>query len=237
MDAEYCSKKRIETVVPGHFIERSAGQTADKFMQIDGIIFDLDGTMWDSTPIVSKAWNRIFEQEQVSYRATPQKLKQLFGRPMQVIADRILPEVEETRRYQILDRCCEEEEEQLRRTPGILFPNLEETLGELRKRHPLFIVSNCQSGYIETFLEVTGLGSYFQDFECPGNTGLLKGPNNRLVMERNRLKTPVYVGDTQGDRDSAVYAGIPFCYAAYGFGTVDGFEYKVDHFAELAKLF
>ena len=30
---------------------------------IDSIIFDVDGTLWDSTDIVARAWNRILEQE------------------------------------------------------------------------------------------------------------------------------------------------------------------------------
>ena len=42
------------------------------------------------------------------------------------------------------------------------------------------------------------MAEYFEDFECAGNTGKPKGENNKLVIERNNLKSPVYVGDTQG---------------------------------------
>lgn len=205
---------------------------------IDGIIFDLDGTLWDSTAVVADAWNSVLSRyPQVSFHATADNLKKLFGRPLPVIADIIMPDLEPEQRYQIIDACCEQEHAALRHTPGTLYPRLEQTLAALSSRYPLFIVSNCEAGYIEMFLEVTGLAGYFKDFECPGNSGLVKGPNNKLIMERNHLIRPVYVGDTQGDRDSAVYAGIPFCYAAYGFGSVDSFEYQIHTFADLLELF
>ena len=148
-----------------------------------------------------------------------------------------MPHLDEETRQNIIDACSEEEHRCLRRTPGTLYPELETTLAALSSRYPLFIVSNCEAGYIETFLEVTGLGKYFTDFECPGNTGLVKGPNNKLIIKRNHLSSPVYVGDTQGDKDSAVYAGIPFCYASYGFGSVDTWDYKIETFSDLLKLF
>ena len=205
---------------------------------VDSIIFDLDGTLWDSTAVVARAWSSVLKQHpEVSFEATSDNLKKLFGRPLPVIADIIMPDLEPEKRYEIIDACCEEEHRALKITPGTLYPRLEETLSHLSRRYPLFIVRNCEAGYIETFLEVTGFGGYFKDFECPGSSGLIKGPNNKLIMERNHLIAPVYVGDTQGDRDSAVYAGIAFCHASYGFGTVDSFDYKIETFSDLMELF
>jgi hypothetical protein len=35
---------------------------------------------------------------------------------------------------------------------GLLYPGVREGLAQLKEKYPLFIVSNCQSGYIETFI-------------------------------------------------------------------------------------
>ena len=82
------------------------------------------------------------------------------------------------------------------------------------------IVSNCQKGYIEAFLDYYQLNEYISDKESFGGTGLPKGENIRLVCERNHLERAVYLGDIEGDYRSACMAGIPFIHAAYGFGTI-----------------
>ena len=41
-----------------------------------------------------------------------------------------------------------------------------------------------------------------------------------MIAERNHLKHPVYVGDTIGDYNACQEAGVPFVFAAYGFGEV-----------------
>ena len=94
-------------------------------------------------------------------------------------------------------------------------------LAALSARCPLFLVSNCQDGYIEAFFQAHGLGRYFTDYENPGRTGLPKADNIALVAERNGLRRPLYIGDTQGDYDAASKAGVPFLHAAYGFGRID----------------
>ena len=124
----------------------------------------------------------------------------------------------------------------MRQHGGTLYPRLEETLKILSKDHRLCIVSNCQKGYIEAFLAAHRLEQYFCDHQCFGDTGLSKGENNKLVIRRNGFQATVYVGDTQGDRQSAMDAGIPFVYAAYGFGTVTDYQAKVEQFSELAVL-
>ena len=127
----------------------------------------------------------------------------------------------------------EEERKLLLKDGGTLYKDLESTLQTLSKSYSLFIVSNCQCGYIETFLEYHKLSKYFKDFECAGNTRLAKGENIKSVMKRNNLVHPVYVGDTQGDCDAAKLANIPFVFASYGFGKVDGYDYVIKEISEM----
>lgn len=186
-----------------------------------GIIFDMDGTLWDSAEGVAKSWTRVVNKEHDAERViTAKEIQGVMGKTMDKIAELLFPELEEQDRLTLLEHCCKDENEYLRVHGGILYPDLEETLIELKKEYSLYIVSNCQSGYIEAFLEHYGFGKYFFDIECFGNNGLQKGENIRRLVERNGLTKAVYVGDIQGDYDATMAAGLPFIHAAYGFGTV-----------------
>ena len=100
---------------------------------------------------------------------------------------------------------------------------------------PLFIVSNCNEDYIPSFLDAHQLHRYFTDWECIGRTGRPKGENIRLVVKRNHLASPLYVGDTHMDQEAAAQAEVPFLHAAYGFGEVEGAP-KLLSFSELPQL-
>ena len=107
---------------------------------------------------------------------------------------------------------------------------------ELKKDYKLFVVSNCQSGYIESFIKAHKLSDVFDDIECWGNNLLPKGENNKLIMKRNNITSAVYVGDTAGDEQSARVAGIPFIFAEYGFGEAVKPDYTIKEFSELVEL-
>ena len=47
---------------------------------MDSIIFDIDGTIWNSTDVVAMAWNKALEKENINVRVTADQLKGLFGR-------------------------------------------------------------------------------------------------------------------------------------------------------------
>ena len=127
------------------------------------------------------------------------------------------------------------EQRQLETERGAIYPGVRETLKQLSARYALLIVSNSQDGYVQTFLRWLG-GNWFLDYEMSGRTGLTKGKNIRLVMERNRIERAVYVGDTQMDADAAAEARIPFIHAAYGFGAVPEATWKIVDFSELPAL-
>lgn len=208
------------------------------FENMDSIIFDLDGTMWNSVKPICEAWDIILQKHpEISKRTvTEEDLNGCMGLPMYDISAKLFPC--ETRQVQmsVMDELCAFENKYLEKKGGILYPKLKETLAALSVKYKLYIVSNCQDGYIEAFMKAHDTKKYFLDTECWGRTRLPKGESNRLLIERNKLKHPVYVGDTQGDAQSAIDAGIPFIYAAYGFGEVKKYDARIDSFDELLDI-
>ncbi|MCQ2507830.1 MAG: HAD family hydrolase [Dorea sp.] len=203
-------------------------------MQRLGIIFDVDGTLWDSSYEVTVSWNKGLEAEtDLGISFTRDQLTKEFGKPMDEIADDIFPGKTREEKNALMDILFRYENAHVVDAPCILYPGLAETFAELSKKYPLYIVSNCQAGYVEAFLENTKLGEYVVDHTCPGDTGMLKGDNILFIMEKYGMEKAVYVGDTQGDYNACKHAGIPMIFASYGFGSVDD---KLPEIKELREL-
>ncbi len=203
-----------------------------------GIIFDMDGTLWDSADNVAVSWN--IAMEKFGYRRQPltgKDISSVMGKTMDKIAEILFADLEEGPRKELLDCCCEEENEYLRQHGGILYPDIRETMEVLKKSdYHLYIVSNCQAGYIEAFLDYYKLWDMIEDIECFGNNGKPKGENIADLAHRNQLDKAVYVGDIQGDYDATMEAGLPFIHAAYGFGTIKQLVPAIAEFKELLEV-
>lgn len=202
------------------------------------IILDIDGTLWDTTGVVAEAWNIALKKfPEIDFYATSERLKPLFGKTLPEIAALAFSEQPEEKQMEIMNDCLNVEDSYLPDHPGEVFEGVPETIAKLAEKYKLCIVSNCQAGYIELTMKALGVEKYITDFECPGYTGLGKAENCRLVMERNGFTSAVYVGDTQGDAEAAKAAGIPFVFCGYGFGQPETYDYRIEKFEELLKLF
>ncbi len=203
-------------------------------MAFDSILFDLDGTLWDSREAVCASWNAVFRAEGVPLQLTVPYLSAFFGKPMTQIFAELFPDMPAAAREQLRAACCAQENKDLEHGGARVFDGVREGLERLRREFELFIVSNCQSGYIETFLRAFSLEALFSGHVSWGDTGLSKGKNNLLIIEQYALKCPVYVGDAAVDEQAAAEAGIAFIFARYGFGSVSSYDGAIDSFAELA---
>lgn len=205
---------------------------------MDGIIFDIDGTLWDSTDSVAASWNRaIRENTDLDLTLNREILSGLFGKTMTEIGDILFPGYPEKERARFLNICFSYENKYLSEHPGSVYEGVAETISSLSEKYPLFIVSNCQLGYVEVTMKGIGIEPYIKDHLCFGETQVSKGETLLMLMERNSLKSPVYIGDTQGDADACEHAGIPFIFAEYGFGDVPKAEVRIKDFKNLKDMF
>ena len=203
----------------------------------DGIIFDVDGTLWDSTDSVAESWNlAVREHSSLDLVIDGPVLSGLFGKTMNEIADALFYMLPEKERMELLAVCFDYENRYLEEKPGKLYEGVFETMKALSEKYPLFIASNCQKGYIEVLLKTCGLSPFVTDHLCFGETQAPKSVTIRTLMERNHLKSVVYVGDTQGDADACRDAGVPFIFAEYGFGDVPDAKVRIARITDLLSL-
>lgn len=203
------------------------------------IIFDMDGTLWDSADNVAKSWNVAIQE--FGYERAPiteADIQSVMGKTMDKIADILFEKVEGEERKALLELACKRENDYLREHGGVLYPGIRKTMEELKKSYRLFIVSNCQAGYIEAFLDYYQFHDLVEDIECYGNNDKQKADNIKLICERNHInpEDAVYVGDIQGDYDSSMAAGVKFIHAAYGFGTIDAKVERIECFSDLTEV-
>ena len=146
---------------------------------MNSYIFDVDGTIWDSTEVCARAYNAAIYEWKSNDRSaasraascsacariiTPDDLKKVFGSPMDVIRDTIFADFPPEAREWLAERTLGLSHELLSAEPPKPYAGVRETLEYLRERGcQLFIVSNCEEGYIPIMLEGTGLAEYFTE--------------------------------------------------------------------------
>ena len=202
------------------------------------LIFDIDGTIWDVRPISAKGYNAAMEQMgRPDKFVTPEILATLFGRTGPAIADIVFAEYPPEERLDRFHMCTAQEDRFLKEDPcQVDFSGVRETLRALKQHYRLFVVSNCDCGYPELMMEKLGLQDVFEGHMCHGDTGLPKGDTILALMERHGIEDAVYIGDTQGDLEASRRAGIPFIFCAYGFGSPESWDGKIDDFRQLPEL-
>ena len=207
-------------------------------MNCESLIFDIDGTLWDSRQLVAEGYNLQLEKEGLQHLfVTAEDLKPLFGKVMTEIADSILASIDPSERYELMERCMKTENDYLFANEcRIGYPKVKETLAELSKRYRLFIVSNSQCGYPELCINKLGLAPYIEGHMCFGDTGTSKGKTILRLIKKHNIGSCIYIGDTQGDLEACREAEIPFIFCAYGLGQAESWDAKIDSIEELLEM-
>ena len=207
-------------------------------MNYESLIFDVDGTLWDSRGLVAEGYNVQLKEEGLEHLfVTVDDLTPLFGKVMTDLADALFGVIPEKERYELMERCMKTENDYLFANEcRIGYPKVKETLEALSKKYRLFIVSNSQCGYPELCIEKLGLTDYIEGHMCFGDTGTSKGQTILTLIKKHNIGSCIYIGDTQGDLEACQEAGIPFIFAGYGLGQAESWDARIEKIEDLLEL-
>ncbi len=186
------------------------------------VIFDLDGTIWDAHEQVARSWTRTLSRlSGEDFTLTPEAMMGVMGLSMDEIAARLLPErIGPYSRAEALKTAMEEENEYLKEHPGLFYPGIGGAIERIASHGVgVYVLSNCQSGYIEAMLLKARFAASIAGHLCYGDTGLDKAENIKRLLKDEGIAEAIYVGDTLHDEEEAHRAALAFVHAAYGFGS------------------
>lgn len=202
-----------------------------KSSKFDSLIFDLDGTLWNTPEICARAWTFALAGRGISRNVAESEVAGLMGLNAEEIRQALFPALTVDEGKSLLQDCLDQEIVFIEREPARLYPGVLDGMHRLAEDYPICLVSNCDESYMQAFLKVSGIADLVIDWECYGRTQKSKGENLLNVLDRNKLTASLYVGDTEGDRKAARFARSTFIYAAYGFGKASEFDESFSDFS------
>ena len=206
---------------------------------IDSLLFDMDGTLWNATDSYAAVWNRCFADCGLDIHITGDDLTAYMGKPIEVIVDGITMErvSADFNRHAFVEALGLAEDDMMPQLGGTLYPGVYEGLKKLSQHYRLFMVSNCGRNGLHNFMQFTETAHFFSGSISYGENPVPQSGNMQYIIKQYGLNGAIYVGDTQGDCDETHRAGIPFAYARYGFGSCQGYDIAFDNFADFTQYF
>ncbi len=209
--------------------------------KIRNLIFDADGTLWDSAPKMLAVYRYEYDRhpETASRPLTAKDISDQLGKVIPDIATALLPDLPVDFRNEVIADVGRSENAWFRKDPPLFYPGVSETIRTLAKDHTIYIVSNCQAGYIESLLSVCDFADCIRDHLCPGDTGEGKAENMRTLSLKHGFSfdETAYIGDTYGDYMASKKAGVFFIHAAFGYGEVPEPDARIESYADLLNFF
>ena len=203
----------------------------------DSLIFDMDGTLWDAVDTYAESWNLVFKEMGINIHVKRDELTKMVGWEGKKVISVIMPGFDEEKRQAIYAVVNEKRREILPLNGGMLYDGVKDGLKLLAEKYQLFILSNCAKGIIRLFIDWAGIDEHITDELAHGVNFLPKQHNIKLLAEKHGLKSPVYIGDTEGDGEQSRLAGVPFVFVSYGLGQTDDYDLKFDDFKSLTAYF
>lgn len=178
-----------------------------------GIIFDMDGTLFQTNKILEPALEGTFNvlrEKRLWDGETPiNKYREIMGVPLSVVWETLCPDFSQEERERSNELFQKKLNEMIRSKKGALYPHVSMTLHSLSSQYCLFIASNGHEEYLKTIVDTYELEKYFKkvysiQLISSGNKAELV----KKVVEENSLGKGWVVGDRLSDFQAAKDNGL-----------------------------
>ncbi|MFL0798332.1 MAG: HAD-IA family hydrolase [Cellvibrionaceae bacterium] len=206
------------------------------------LIFDWDGTLCDSTGRIVKAMQDAAAK--LGFGALEDhEILEIIGLSLPAAIQRIYPELSESDCKQLREEYSVQYLER-DRVPSAFFPQVQDTLDELRAQgHILTVATGKSRRGLDRVMAGMDLLDYFDGSRCADETA--SKPHPKMVFELLDVfdtgpEDAIVVGDTEFDMEMALNAKVPRVGVSYGAHSADRlhkYDLKacLDNFDELLK--
>ncbi|MBR2891822.1 MAG: HAD family hydrolase [Bacilli bacterium] len=200
---------------------------------IKNVIFDLDGTLWQTKQSYIYAYEKLCEK----YNKTPikgfEEVINYMGVKVDILLRDLFPEIVD--QSNIINEALNYSIEYIMKYPeGTCFPDVYSTLKGLSENYNIYIISNCLKEYVETFMNISNTSSFIKGFytiEKGEKADHLKNITN------NFTEKSLFVGDDIEDYNQiSDHSCVYFVYASYGYKDCDEYDYKINCLEELSTV-
>ena len=197
----------------------------------------MDGTLWDNVHNYATAWNAALKQQGHPSYVTRERLLGLMGKEARRMLNVLVPDATIREQDLLFDEVIVQYNKLVPTMKTNIYPYVIEGLEQLNTKYKLLLLSNCEEGGLVNFMNHTKTNHLFLDYMEHGQNNMPKRFNLNLLKEKHNLKSPVYIGDTDGDSHESSVANVPFVFVTYGFGKTDNFILQFNSFQELTEYY
>ncbi|TDG00979.1 HAD family hydrolase [Paenibacillus piri] len=212
------------------------------------MIFDLDGTLFQTETLLLPAYHATFDQlraENLYSGETPPESAILgsLGMLLEHIWQRVMPESDEAVRRRADVLLLDYQIQGLVKGEGKLYDGVADTLTALHEQGiRLFVASNGLESYVKEVVAYKGVDELFEalysagEFQTRSKVDLV-----RMLLEKYGIGSAWMVGDRSSDVEAGLKNGLTVIgcdYAEFksGSGELEGAHAKIQRFGELLEL-
>lgn len=199
------------------------------------LIFDMDGTLWDTSETTLKSANQIASKYNLK-PFTMQTINNGMGLSFKENVVNYFSYLDKDTGSKYLQELCDNTINLIDEEGTHIYDGVIDVIKELSKLYPLAIVTNNNNEYVELFFKVSGLQDYFVDYLGAATYNVSKAQAITIIMNRNNESNSYYIGDIKKDKDSAREAKCTFIHARYGFEPTLESKNHIDSIKELPKV-
>lgn len=200
------------------------------------IIFDLDGTLWQTIEATYEAANIITKKYAELKPISKETIIKGMGLSTLENARNYIPYIPPKQGIKYMKEISQKTSEIINENNVVIYDGVIETLKELSKEYKLGIITNNRDEYAKTFLTITKLKEYFTDYMGAASYNITKGEAIKEMIKKYNEKENYYVGDIKKDQEATIYAGIKFVHAKYGFEPNLKTELSIEKIQDLSKI-